>query len=119
MENNPDGQLLCALDDITEGKSARFQATVDGTPRQLIAIRKGESVYLYINSCPHIGAPLDFKPGQFLNLERTHILCANHGALFDIETGDCISGPCAGEPLTPVKSRIKNGQVFINCSAIN
>ena len=35
------------------------------------------------------------------------ILCATHGALFRIEDGHCLSGPCVGESLTPLPVSIE------------
>jgi nitrite reductase/ring-hydroxylating ferredoxin subunit len=29
-------------------------------------------------------------------------LCHQHGALYRLNDGKCVSGPCAGESLTPV-----------------
>ena len=104
---------LCRLDEIEDGASQRFTATIGGTRKSVLAVRRGGRVHAYINSCPHIGAPLDFLPGRFLNAEGTHILCANHGALFRIEDGHCVSGPCAGDGLKPVETSVEGEIVFI------
>ena len=61
------------------------------------------------NGTLHNGTPLDFEPGRFLDLERAHILCTNHGALFRIEDGYCVSGPCAGKHLEPAEAEIRSG----------
>ena len=104
---------LCAVEDIPDGNSTEFIAPFKGRDRSLIALRKGDDVYLYLNICPHIGLPLDFTPNQFLNLEKTYILCANHMAQFEIETGICISNPCPGEKLTPISFEIRNNQIYL------
>ena len=69
--------------------------------QHLFAVKKDGQLFVYINSCPHIGIPLEFQPDEFLDMEKRFIQCANHGALFEIETGDCIAGPCAGQCLDP------------------
>ncbi|MGY8994397.1 MAG: Rieske (2Fe-2S) protein [Rhodospirillales bacterium] len=107
-------QRLCSLSDIPDGDSAGF--TIDGDdgyPRDLIAVRKEQAVYVYDNNCPHIGAPLDFVPGQFLDAAKEYIFCSNHAALFRIEDGHCVWGPCAGEDLEPLVVDIKGDDVFI------
>lgn len=104
---------LCQLSDIPDGNSTALIGEVDGVRTALIAIRQGSSVYLYINSCPHIGAPLDFQPGRFLNLDKTFIQCAMHGALFTIETGHCIEGPCIGKDLHAVPCEVRESQVWL------
>ncbi len=110
------GAVLCALDDVPDGGSQGFVAETAEGRRAVLAVRKGQSVFAYVNSCPHIGAPLDFKPGQFLNLEKTLIQCANHGALFRIEDGHCISGPCAGKDLQVVPVEVRDGTVYVTGS---
>lgn len=104
---------LCAVGDIPDNGSAGFAVDrPDGSKLGIMAIRRGDVVHLYENSCPHIGTPLDFTPGQFLDLEREHILCSTHGALFRIEDGHCISGPCVGDDLTSITAVVADGKVY-------
>lgn len=107
------GTRLSAVDDIPDGGSAGFAIDSPGGRRFYMAIRRGNDIFVYVNSCPHVGAPLDLRPGQFLNLERTHIICANHGALFKIEDGHCVSGPCAGKSLTAAPVEIRAGEIVL------
>ena len=65
----------------------------------------------FVNRCPHAGSPLDWMPGQFLNLDRTHLQCATHDALFTLDGGECVAGPCAGDALEPVPVVVDGGQV--------
>jgi nitrite reductase/ring-hydroxylating ferredoxin subunit len=62
-------------------------------------LRQGESLYGYVNSCPHTGVALNWQPGQFLDITGELIQCAMHGALFRIEDGVCLRGPCVGRSL--------------------
>lgn len=104
---------LCKLEDIPDGGSEAFIAELPERRIAVLAVRQQDKVYVYENSCPHIGSPLDFQPGQFLNLERTHIMCSTHGALFNIDNGLCIDGPCEGDHLTPLMATVKDGAVYI------
>ncbi|MDA0239386.1 MAG: Rieske (2Fe-2S) protein [Proteobacteria bacterium] len=106
-------QLICGLDDIEDGESAGGKADIGGRERSLVLVRKGEIVFAYINSCPHIGAPLELRPGYFLTLDRSHINCVNHGAHFRIEDGYCVQGPCIGQSLKPVDALIEDGKVYV------
>jgi nitrite reductase/ring-hydroxylating ferredoxin subunit len=101
---------LCRLDDIADGGSAGF--TVAGT--LVLAVRQGDTVFAYVNSCPHVGTPLDMWPGRFLTKDGGHILCATHGALFRIEDGHCVAGPCVGQGLTPIDVAVQYGKVNIS-----
>lgn len=106
-------QKLCPIEAIKSGESAGFVITVDNRKLGIMAIRQGDVVFTYVNSCPHVGTPLDFKPGQFLDMTRLHILCSSHGALFRISDGYCLSGPCAGKSLKPVANEIRDGTIYI------
>lgn len=103
---------LCGLDEIPDGGSRGFDPP-PGRFTGLFAVRRGERVVVYLNACPHLGISLDIAPDRFLDARREHILCSTHGALFRIEDGFCLKGPCAGEHLTPVPARVVDGTVLI------
>jgi len=110
-------RALCALADIPDGGSKGFPAA-PGAFMGLFAVRRGEQVWVYVNSCPHIGLPLDPVPDRFLDAKRQHILCSAHGARFEIESGECVSGPCYGEALEPVPARVEEaGRVMVPADA--
>ena len=109
----PAPRTLCRLDDIADGGSAALVAEIAGQCASLIAVRRGRRVFIYRNTCPHQDLPLDFTPGQFLDAERTHILCSNHGALFRIEDGVCVWGPCLDARLRPIKTRVEGETVIV------
>lgn len=100
---------LCPLSDIADGGSAGF--TVGKT--MVMVIRRGDDAFVYVNSCPHIGSPLDFTPGRFLDAAGKYILCSTHGALFRIDDGFCVSGPCAGGRLTRIKAAVRDGVIIV------
>ena len=79
--------------------------------QSVFAVKKDGQIYVYVNACPHIGIPLEFQPDEFLDMEKRFIQCANHGALFEIETGDCIAGPCAGQALQAARFEIDGDSV--------
>jgi nitrite reductase/ring-hydroxylating ferredoxin subunit len=109
-------RLLCALDDIADGGSRGFPAAPGGFIG-LFAVRRGEAVFVYVNSCPHVGVPLEMQPHQFLDEAGERIICAAHGATFRVEDGLCMAGPCEGEGLEVVPVRIEAGQVYVPAKA--
>jgi nitrite reductase/ring-hydroxylating ferredoxin subunit len=105
------GRTLCRLDDIEDGAAKGF-AVGEGTQRlNLFVVRDGARVYGYVNSCPHQGTPLDWTPDRFISDDTGLILCATHGALFEIEDGLCVAGPCAGAHLTPLPVAVRDGAI--------
>lgn len=107
--SSPDELRLCALADIPEGGSKGFLLA----GRKLFAVKQLGKVYLYRNSCPHLGIPLEWVEDQFLDSSGTMIQCANHGALFVIKTGKCVAGPCSGQALIQIDYNIHAGDIFI------
>lgn len=89
--------LICPSSALAEGQGRGF--TVAG--QALFGVRRHGRVYLYRNRCPHRGITLNWDtPGDtFLDESASLIQCAHHGALFLIESGECVAGPCAGEQL--------------------
>ncbi len=110
-------RLLCRLEELPDGDSRGFPPA-PGSFTGLFAIRQGDQVRVYVNSCPHIGVPLDPAPHRFLDAKKTVIICSAHGARFRISDGECISGPCFGEALESVPVRVDaEGRVFVPADA--
>ncbi|TBU95774.1 Rieske (2Fe-2S) protein [Stutzerimonas kirkiae] len=84
---------LCHSTELPEGQSRSF--TVNGLA--LMAIRQHGLAHVYENHCPHRGVRLDWQAGRFLDQSASMIQCAHHGALFLIESGECVAGPCSGD----------------------
>ena len=101
---------------IPDGGSAGYEAAPGGFTG-LFAIRRGDDVRVYVNSCPHIGASLDWVPGRFLSADGQRIICAIHGAEFSIDSGECTSGPCFGDRLESVMVQIRDGIIFVPADA--
>jgi len=106
---------LCALDDLPDGpeREGREFAPLERRHETIFVIRQGDEVVGYRNRCPHVGSPLNWSPDRFLDEERRHIVCATHGAVFRLEDGTCIQGPCVGDALTRVVLEVRDGAVFL------
>ncbi len=106
--------ILCRLDAIADpgGKGLTLPGP-DGRPREIVVVRRGCEVWAYVNSCPHVGTPLDFLPDRFLTADGTQLLCATHGARFVLDTGLCVAGPCVGRSLAPVPVRLEGERVVL------
>ncbi len=99
---NQVGQVLCRLEEIPDGTAKGFDLGGDDEPLEFLVVREGAHVFSYINVCPHTGSPLDWQPDDFMSEDGCNIMCHTHGALFEVEDGFCIAGPCAGDQLRPV-----------------
>jgi nitrite reductase/ring-hydroxylating ferredoxin subunit len=109
----PPGTFLCKLDALDDPGSKGFTFGGGAGRFDMFLIRKEDAVYAYLNECPHAYARLDNWPDKFLTLDETRIICGVHAALFEIENGFCISGPCAGKRLTPVSVEVMDDIIYI------
>jgi nitrite reductase/ring-hydroxylating ferredoxin subunit len=83
-----------------EGLSAA-DLDIQGEPQSVILLRQGERIQAWLNVCPHAGRRLDYAPGKFL-MHQGHLVCAAHGASFELERGECVGGTCRGASLVSV-----------------
>ena len=100
-------EILCRLDDIPDGAARSFKLTDGRQVRNVFLVRRGDTVLCYRNVCPHAGTRLDWVPDKLFDPSGEHLWCQPHGALFEVETGFCIEGPCAGDSLTPLAVQIE------------
>ena len=106
---------LIAVDEIEEGTSRGL----DVNNVYLFAVKKNGQCYLYWNRCPHLGTPLEWQENRFLDADGALIQCSTHGALFRIEDGHCLAGPCKGKYLQSVPFSICNGQIMVADEILN
>jgi len=105
------GTVLCPLDEIASPGARGFRFRADDAVFAGFVVRRGEAVVGYVDSCPHAGWPLAGPNGRFLTRENDLILCAGHAALFRIEDGAMVAGPCQDVALTPWPVRVVDGAV--------
>ena len=104
---------LLSLEALADGALAEAGAVLGGDAESLILYRDGEVVRAWLNVCPHAGRRLDWAPGQFMCSREGLLVCAVHGASFELEGGLCVAGPCRGDALRPVAVEVRGGQVWL------
>lgn len=104
---------LCNLDEISNNSAVGTVASVNGKDRNIFLVRKDDFVFCYLNWCPHNQVLIDQIPGQFMNKDNTLIQCSKHGALFRMEDGFCVEGPCEGESLKKLRCKTLEGVVYL------
>lgn len=104
---------LCRVDELPEAEGRGFTVRHGEREVALFVIQRDGRRYAYLNRCPHTGVNLDWTPDRFLDWTGRMIQCATHGALFRIEDGYCVAGPCAARSLLPVFLREAGGFVEV------
>ena len=106
--------ILCKTSDIEDPGSKSFDVKIKRKTQSIFVVHKDGQFFAYYNNCPHTGASLEWQEDQFLDLDKALIQCATHDALFLIDSGKCIAGPCAGDQLSPLNITIKNDEIHLD-----
>lgn len=78
---------------------------VEAGGREILIVHLDSGFYALANSCIHGGCRIGY--GKF---EGTTLRCLCHGSVFDIRTGEVLSGP-ATEPQPSYTVIVKNGRI--------
>ena len=100
---------LISVSELKEGKSKG----IEYNNKYVFAVKKYNLLRVYWNICPHLGTPLEWEEDKFLDHSGTLIRCATHGALFDVDHGKCLVGPCKGKSLRKIPFIVDNGTIMI------
>lgn len=101
--------FLCRAGEIGENEARGYEFG----EHALVVVRRDGALHVYVNWCPHLGIELNYQPDEFFDLDHHYLQCANHGALFEVESGLCVLGPCKGYSLKKVEFEEVDGEVRI------
>ena len=95
------GSVLGPADAIPDRAGREFRFGPAHEPFRMFVVRRGDTLYGYLNVCPHFSVPLNHRPDAFTT-PAGDIQCTTHFALFRADDGVCIAGACPGRALDPV-----------------
>ena len=101
------------LDELEDPGCREFSIGSGEWPLRGFVVRKGDQVYAFRNFCVHVGHPLNWSPDRFLTKDRQALICASHGATYEIETGYCFAGPGNGRSLRKVDVKLRDGVIYV------
>jgi nitrite reductase/ring-hydroxylating ferredoxin subunit len=101
------------LEEIDDPGCREFEIGDGDWPFRGFVVRQGNDVFAYQNYCVHAGHPLNWKPDEFLTKDKSALMCASHGALYEISSGECAGGPCQGRSLRTVDVEVRDGIVYV------
>ncbi len=100
---------LINVNELADDTSKGFEVN----NQYLFAVRKDGEIFLYWNRCPHLGTPLEWEEDRFLDSDGALIQCSTHGALFQIDSGLCLVGPCKGKSLQAIPFVIEEDMITV------
>ena len=107
----PAGVTLGPLDLIPDGTARSFVLQLRAGRFHGFVVRQGEVVHGYVDRCPHAQMPLTQRLDDYLTPGGDLIACHWHGALFRVDNGRCVGGPCVGQRLTPWPVALVDGRI--------
>ncbi len=102
------------FDELDDPGCREFSIGDGDWPFRGFIVRQGDRVFAYQNFCVHVGHPLNWSPHRFLTKDKSSIICASHGATYEIETGHCFAGPGSGKTLRKVAVSVREGVVYVS-----
>ena len=102
---------LCASSDLAErGRALVFDVLLWGQPARAFVLRHDGVLRGYINRCVHVPVEMDWRPGDFLDMDKRFIVCSIHGATYEPAQGRCVGGPCGRGKLIALQVDESDGQ---------
>jgi nitrite reductase/ring-hydroxylating ferredoxin subunit len=111
LSETPPGVKLGPLDLIPDGKARNFVLEMKAGRFHGFVVRRGDAVHGYVDRCAHMALPLAQVLDQYLTPDGGLIQCSWHGALYRIDDGECVGGPCAGARLHAWPVTVRDGAI--------
>jgi nitrite reductase/ring-hydroxylating ferredoxin subunit len=108
------GTVLGPLAEIADGDAKEYVFGRGTTVFSMFVVRRGRSVYGYLNICPHYSSPLNYRAGEFLSEDKRFIRCTMHFSEFRVEDGFGVSGAAERCWLDPVPVHVENDMIVIS-----
>lgn len=108
-----DVRVICGAAALQDGgRGVRFEVEYFGESVPAFVVRYRGRVYGYLNRCAHVAMELDWREGEFFDLQGRDLICSTHGAVYAADSGRCLGGPCGGTALVRLQIEERAGQVF-------
>ena len=99
----PDFVTVARADELSPGE----MKLVEVAGEEVVLANVDGSYYAFGNECTHVGGPL--VEGD---LTGDQVSCPWHNTIFDVKTGQPVSGP-GKEPVPTYEVRVENGEIRV------
>ena len=106
------GKVVGQVGELAHGQSKKFTLRRGEGNFEAMLVNYQDRHFAYVNRCPHVGLCLDWVDNQFFTVDHRYLMCANHGAVFEPPTGECVWGPCVGASLQSLPLEIVGEKIF-------
>lgn len=105
---------IAPVEEVPDDSTLLFTVRADdGEEREAILVRRGDEVAAWLNYCQHL-THIKIDKGSGAPMRGDELVCANHGAMFDADSGLCTYGPCEGAYLNALDVSVADGAVHLD-----
>lgn len=109
------GKAIARAGELAHGMTKKFRLRCHGKVIEGFLLNSGGNLFAYVNRCRHLSISLDWVDNRFFTEDNRYVICANHGALYEPATGECVWGPCFGAFLEAVPLEVSGGKIIAFC----
>lgn len=100
------------LETESETEAEIGEAAGDEETKEAILVRLNGEVAGWLNYCQHL-THIRLDKGSGATMRDGEIICENHGAYFESDSGRCTFGPCEGAYLNSIDVTVDDGDAFL------
>ena len=105
--------VVARVGEVQPGQTRKFMLEIDGCEEECFLVNVDGTLHAYVNRCLHVPMTLDWVENQFFTEDRRYIQCATHGACYEPDTGECVSGPPCGKFLIRLPLTIAGDEIVV------
>lgn len=107
------GTTLCPEAEVPAGGGKEVVLGEGNYAFRILLLRWSGGIRAFRNRCAHVHIPLNYEPDTFHVFDDDVLMCAHHGAMFRIGSGECFDGPCERFSLTIIPVAVRDGVVVV------
>ncbi|ADE04181.1 Rieske (2Fe-2S) protein [Haloferax volcanii] len=112
-----DLERICAVGDVPDDTTFLFRVRAaddaDAEELEAILVRTDDGIQGWLNYCMHL-THIKLDKGSGAPMRNDEVICQNHGAYFEADTGYCNYGPCEGAVLDDLDITVDGDHVFLS-----
>ena len=104
---------IVAVSEVPDDGNVRFTVRdADDETSEAILLKLLDGVVAYANYCQH-WTDVRLDSGSGATLRNDEIVCEEHGAYFEVDSGYCNFGPCEGAVLDEIDVTVADEAVYL------
>lgn len=109
-----EGSRVVSVSEVPDDSTFLFRVQENGSDEQqeAILVTLADGIACWLNYCQHF-THIKLDKGSGAEMRDGELICTNHGAYFEEDSGLCTYGPCEGAYLREVAVTVSDGAVYL------